>query len=653
MPGGKDSSSDSDVDSVENFDGSPKQLRPLPKVVVQRSSSESSDSSAEVQRAIAKDESESETSSDSISQANSRARTAQSPPASKASSPARTARSPSSPLLEAAKPDVGPASERPTLVPAEAVDSDVARPQAEAPETRQLKMGTGLCTIARHAFASVRQLQLPDQDAHAAWPMLSTLFPMQDLVQKEPQQELPEVTAEDSERSCKWVILVKLCKAVLTNTGSKGPGNSSLEFIAQTSDRRWMNVEGISEEGPLGSAYSLSLTIVILVNVASFMLSTEPSMTQHQPVPVTYTLIVAIRLLQTTGFYPPAFDRIETITVCIFTVEYVIRFSTQAGSCLARIRWVFTNFFSIVDLVSIMPFYVDLLIPGEQKYLATQWVRVARLLRLLPPLPYDVIWQKSYKLLMASGFAGCTVWVICAALYYWFEKDNADMLYCPDDLDKEKGLCWNRFHSIPAAMYYSLLNFFGEFPLADKHSLGGRFVGGFIQVMGAAVMAIPAGALGNAFSEVVEKELSAKKQDAIGVDLCSLVVTPVVGRKCLQPKMMMPLQLRAARTLTCEQVLHNSKWIQLAAALTGCNCAMLGRRARGINPAAPTARSFTDPAQVVMHRIADVTVDMADIWFSLLARSLPSLSCQSQLLALAASVFVRHSWLRHPPLTSY
>ena len=220
--------------------------------------------------------------------------------------------------------------------------------------------------------------------------------------------------------------------------------------------------------------------------------------------------------------------------------------------------------------------------------------------------------------------------------------------------------------------YYSLLNFFGEFPLADKHSLGGRFVGGFIQacllqlslsstwcrrhscqVMGAAVMAIPAGALGNAFSEVVEKELSAKKQDAIGVDLCSLVVTPVVGRKCLQPKMMMPLQLRAARTLTCEQVLHNSKWIQLAAALTGCNCAMLGRRARGINPAAPTARSFTDPAQVVMHRIADVTVDMADIWFSLLARSLPSLSCQSQLLALAASVFVRHSWLRHPPLTSY
>jgi len=295
-------------------------------------------------------------------------------------------------------------------------------------------------------------------------------------------------------------------------------------------------------KGPYGSTYSFLLTVVILVNIASFMLSTEPSMAEHQPL----------------------FDRIEMVTVCIFTFEYVLRFSTRAGSCLARITWVFTDFFSIVDLVSIMPFYVDILIPGRQNYLATQWVRVVRLLRLLPALPYDVIWKKSYKLLMASGFAGCTVWVICAALYYWFEKDNSDMIYCPDEDGKKEGLCWNRFHSIPAAMYYSLLNFFGEFPLADKHSLGGRFVGGFIQVMGAAVMAIPAGALGNAFSEVVEKELSAKEQDASGVVDADDVVADA-SRK------------------------------------------------------AEVVRCLDGEREVRTYRIADVTIDMADLWFSLLA----------------------------------
>lgn len=101
------------------------------------------------------------------------------------------------------------------------------------------------------------------------------------------------------------------------------------------------------------------------------------------------------------------FDKVETVTVCIFTVEYVgirlflktcwlesevLRFGTRSGSCFSRMRWVvlalgafepescseFTNFFSIVDLVSILPFYVDLAIPGRQSYLATQWVRVAR-----------------------------------------------------------------------------------------------------------------------------------------------------------------------------------------------------------------------------------------------------------------------------------
>lgn len=69
--------------------------------------------------------------------------------------------------------------------------------------------------------------------------------------------------------------------------------------------------------------------------------------------------------------------------------------------------------------------------------------------------------------------------VICAALYYWFETDNPDMIYCPalvsdvsciwqvllvcrfelclflcqDDEFKKDDACWNRFHSIPAAMW--------------------------------------------------------------------------------------------------------------------------------------------------------------------------------------------------------
>ena len=125
-------------------------------------------------------------------------------------------------------------------------------------------------------------------------------------------------------------------------------------------------------------------------------------------------------------------------------------------------------------------------------------------------------------------------------------------------LQRSKSRTNIRLKSRLSRRYYSLLNFFGEFPLADKHSLGGRFVGGFIQVhfspalayldsdslshqvMGAAVMAIPAGALGNAFSEVVEKEL-AKEEDAVRPSLLNDLFNCLrLGRRNQAKPMAMP-----------------------------------------------------------------------------------------------------------------
>jgi len=115
---------------------------------------------------------------------------------------------------------------------------------------------------------------------------------------------------------------------------------------------------------------------------------------------------------------------------------------------------------------------------------------------------------------MAGGFAGLTVWIICASLYYMLEKDNPLMMYSPaGDNPGPDDPQWNNFHNIFAAMYFSLTEFFGEFPLIDQHSTGGRFVAMFIQVVGAAVMAIPAGALGNAFSDLLEDEIGDDDDD--------------------------------------------------------------------------------------------------------------------------------------------
>ncbi|CAM9922986.1 unnamed protein product, partial [Choristocarpus tenellus] len=70
--------------------------------------------------------------------------------------------------------------------------------------------------------------------------------------------------------------------------------------------------------------------------------------------------------------------------VVVFTVEYVLRFysiveakdsdgeQTYPGFS-GQVRWALTDFFSWVDLASIVPYYVDLLLPQDLP--ATQFIR--------------------------------------------------------------------------------------------------------------------------------------------------------------------------------------------------------------------------------------------------------------------------------------
>ena len=61
-------------------------------------------------------------------------------------------------------------------------------------------------------------------------------------------------------------------------------------------------------------------------------------------------------------------------------------------------------------------------------------------------------------------------------------------------------------------MYFTLVNLFGEFPLADNHSGWGRVVGSFTAIIAVAVFGIPAGIFGNGFDELLAEKREAKKK---------------------------------------------------------------------------------------------------------------------------------------------
>lgn len=236
-----------------------------------------------------------------------------------------------------------------------------------------------------------------------------------------------------------------------------------------------------------GSRYEAFTIALILLNVVCFALGTY---NENGPDGLR------CKVCLTSSRWTRVFDIIEIVTCSLFTVEYAARFfsiveendgSTYRG-LPGRLRWAITDFYSIVDLFTIVPFYVDLCTPGDLA--SSQFLRVMRLFRMMRVESryletfdvFDSIFRDNAGLWQTAGFVGFTTWMIVSSLYYATDKDTVN-----GDTGKK---C---FQSIPEASYFALLNLFGEFPLIDTHSNYGRVVGVFVAVVAVVVFSIPAG----------------------------------------------------------------------------------------------------------------------------------------------------------------
>ena len=168
----------------------------------------------------------------------------------------------------------------------------------------------------------------------------------------------------------------------------------------------------------------------------------------------------------------------ELTTVFFFTLEYVLRFSTahyldpvRYGTFGRRLWYYVPTFHSLIDLLSIVPFYIDaFLLPNVDLLNATNTtstisiiylLRMLRLLRMMRidntstkvptgtnthttsnhqnyhqryntalSLIDDVIQQQA-DILLTTSFVGITIWIILTAGYYLTERGNLNMIYCP------------------------------------------------------------------------------------------------------------------------------------------------------------------------------------------------------------------------------
>jgi voltage-gated potassium channel len=225
----------------------------------------------------------------------------------------------------------------------------------------------------------------------------------------------------------------------------------------------------------------VGLVLLIVANIIAVILQTEPMLGER---------------------YAPFFDAFEAISVAIFTIEYLLRLWSitvdprYQDPVTGRLRFMVTPL-AIIDLVSVLPFYLPFFIPVDLRTLRV--LRLLRVFRLFKVGRYSEameIFVRVYRNKRAELFVAVAIalvlLVISSSLMYSVEHDVQ-----PD-----------KFPSILGTMWWAMatLTTIGYGDVAPITPLG-KVLSGCIAVIGIALFGLPAGIFASGFIE----ELQGKK----------------------------------------------------------------------------------------------------------------------------------------------
>ena len=148
---------------------------------------------------------------------------------------------------------------------------------------------------------------------------------------------------------------------------------------------------------------------------------------------------VSVRPAQYLERYNTEFNWFNGVSVVIFTIEYLMRLWScvedpavgQRGPVVGRLRFM-VRFFSLVDLASILPWYI-FLIPGLGNASFTTAVRGFRLIRVLKAEKYTkafvllgrVVYDNGALLIATTAYA-VVILLIFSTILYYTERHNFD-----------------------------------------------------------------------------------------------------------------------------------------------------------------------------------------------------------------------------------
>jgi voltage-gated potassium channel len=194
--------------------------------------------------------------------------------------------------------------------------------------------------------------------------------------------------------------------------------------------------------------------------------------------------------------YGSLFAFIETVSVIIFTIEYVLRVWTSVENPaykFSRTRYIFSGM-AIIDFLSIMPFYAALLINNfGNNLLFLRVVRSFRLFRLLKIARYlkalnimQAVFRDRKEQIIVSIMFIIFLLVIVSTIMFYVENPSQP----------------EAFSSIPATMWWGIetLTTVGYGDMIPITPLG-KVLGGMIAILGIGLFALPAGIFSSGLTE--------------------------------------------------------------------------------------------------------------------------------------------------------
>lgn len=226
-------------------------------------------------------------------------------------------------------------------------------------------------------------------------------------------------------------------------------------------------------DDPAGRRFDLVLIVAILASVAVVMADSVASLRDQ---------------------FAREFLAVEWFFTAVFTVEYLVRLWIVRRP----LRYA-TSFYGVVDLLSVLPTYVSLIVPGAQVLLSVRILRVLRIFRVLKLANYldeantlGTALAASRRKILVFVFVVLTLVTVMGSMMYLIEGGE------------------NGFDSIPKSVYWAVVTVttVGYGDISPVTPLG-QTLALVLMIMGYGIIAVPTGIV----TVELNRELGARRRE--------------------------------------------------------------------------------------------------------------------------------------------